>query len=107
VATQKSELEELRRIGAAPQRNSGRGKFAKGDGVLGPFCVDVKEYSKSFGLSWAVWSKIEKDARTSGNLEPALKVVLGEPGGPRMRMVVISEDMFLQMYEAWKEKYGE
>lgn len=102
MADAKSELYELSRIGATPQKNSGRGKFAKGDGVLDPFCVDVKESLKSFTLSRAVWAKITGDARQSGLLSPALKVVLGDENEAKMRMMIIDESMFLEMYEAYK-----
>jgi hypothetical protein len=41
-----SERAELRRIGATPHKNSGRGKIQKADGSLDRYIVDVKEYSK-------------------------------------------------------------
>lgn len=101
MADAKSELYELARINAKPQKNSGRGSHAKGDGVLGPFCVDVKESKTSFTLSRNVWAKISGDAHTSGMLSPALKVVLGDGEQPKIRMMIIDEAMFLEMYEAW------
>ena len=106
MADAKSEIYELNRIGAKPQKNSGRGAFAKGDGVLGPFCVDIKESIKSFTLSRDVWTKITGDARQSGNLSPALKVVLGGAEDVKLRMVIIDESMFLEMYEAWRLANG-
>lgn len=97
-----SELSELKRIGAIPTKNSGRGKHEKGDGRLDDiFTVDVKEYEKSFGLSQQTWGKICTDAITNRN-EPALKVVIGGTA----RMMVVSETMFLEMYSAYKKVNG-
>ena len=55
-----SERGELKRIGAKPHRNSGRGPV-KADGSLDDFVVDVKEYSKSYSVSQDSWSKIVSD----------------------------------------------
>lgn len=105
MATQQSELDEIKRFGGTPQKNSGRGAVKKGDAILGPFLVDVKEYAKSYGLSISNWAKISSDAIKSGGYQPALNVVLGETN--RVRLWVVSEEMFLEMHEAWTEKYGE
>lgn len=86
-----AELSEIRRFGGVPQKNSGRGAHRKGDAVWGRFLVDVKEYSKSFGLSLNMWGKVSTDAAKEG-LEPALNVVLGEEGKPRVRLWVITDD---------------
>lgn len=96
-----SERGEVKRDGAKAQKNSGRGKYQKGDAKLGPFVVDIKEYSKSFSISKDVWAKICGDAYRSDG-EPALKLVVGSE--PKVRMWVISDLMFHQMLEAWKEK---
>lgn len=97
-----SELEELKRIGAVPQPNSGRGKHKKGDGVVdGRYLVDVKESAKSFTLNTTVWGKVCTDASKS-NYEPVLMVVLGEEGKPRKRLMVISEDEWLELTELRK-----
>ena len=98
-----SELQELKRLGAVPQPNSGRGKNKKGDGVLDDrWIVDVKEYAKAFSLSESVWSKVCTDAAKS-NKEPLLKVVLGAEGQPRTRLIVLSEEEFLELKEkAWQ-----
>jgi hypothetical protein len=104
LATDKTEKQEIKRFGGVAQKNSGRGKHGKGDATLGPFTVDVKEFSKTFGLSRAVWSKVSADAAKNGN-EPSLMVALGEGQGT-LRLWVIQEDMFIEMYEAWEEKYG-
>lgn len=109
MADAKSELYELKRLEAVPTKNSGRGKFEKGDGIIySPFgdpliTVDVKESNKSFGLSESVWVKTTTDAKKN-NTEPSLAVVLGE-AEPKTRLVVISEVLFKEMKEAWLEKY--
>lgn len=99
-----SEASEIKRDGAVAQRNSGR-NFDKGDAILGPFCVDYKEYNKSFGVSRSVWAKITSDAFKSGKL-PALKLVLGtDQDKTKVRLWVIGESMFNEMLDAWREKY--
>lgn len=98
-----SELEQIKRIGATPQKNSGRGKFQKGDAVLGPFLIDVKEYKSSFGVSESNWAKLQTDA-IGHRLYPAFYLALGEEGKPRTRVFVVGESMFLEMLEAWEEK---
>lgn len=87
-----SEAEEIKRMGAKAQPNSGRGKHKKGDAILDGFLVDIKEYSKSFSLSQSVWGKLCADAHTAGRLIPALNVVLGQQGSRRLRLWVISEE---------------
>lgn len=97
MADARSELYELKRLGAVPQKNSGRGKHDKGDGILdNTWMVDVKEYAKSFGLSMGVWAKTCTDAFRAGSKEPLLKIVLGEEN-KKVRLVVISETMFIDM----------
>lgn len=103
MADQKSELTEIKIMGGKPQKNSGRGLHQKGDAVLEPFCVDVKECGSSFTLSRKVWVKVTTDA-TKHKKEPALMVAIGE--NPTTRVWVISDDMFEEMREAWLEKYG-
>lgn len=97
-----SEKAEIARDGAKAQKNSGRGKIQKGDAQIGPFTYDIKEYSKSFAISPAFWSKICTDAYRSGNTEPALKLVMGEK--EKVRLWVISDDMFHDMLRAWMER---
>lgn len=103
VATAKSELAEIKRFGGKPQKNSGRGT-RKGDAILEPFLVDVKESGKSFSLNLGVWGKVCTDAIVSERRQPALNVVLGEE--KRTRLWVISEEMFMEMHEAWLQIYG-
>jgi hypothetical protein len=93
--TAKSEAAEIKRMGAKAQANSGRGKVKKGDAVIdGYWLCDVKEYPKGYTVSLETWAKICTDAMKSGNLEPTLNIVLGEAGGPRVRLFVLSEDEF-------------
>lgn len=103
-----SELYELNRLGAKPTRNSGRGQFNKGDGIIyladDPLLtVDVKEYAKSYGVSQTTWAKISTDARQNRS-EPMLFLALGEEE-PKSRVVVISEGMFLELLDSYREKY--
>lgn len=107
MASDKTEKAEIARDGGTPQKNSGRGKIQKGDAILYPFCVDIKEYEKTFGLSRSVWVKVTSDAIKSGSYEPALKIVLGTESQPKLRLWVIDDAMFHQMLDAWKAMYCE
>lgn len=96
-----SEEYEIKRDGMTPVKNSGRSRgIKKGDAILEPFLVDIKEYSKSFGLSKTVWAKVSTDAAYNGNRRPALKVVLDDS----LRLWVIEDWMFHEMRQAWREK---
>lgn len=102
-----SEESEAKRDGARLQRNSGRGILEKGDATLGIFCVDYKEYDKTFGVSRSVWAKCKSDAWKMGK-EPALRLVLGDKASSdKVRLWVIGDTIFKEMLEAWEEKYGE
>lgn len=109
MADAQSEIYELKRVGAVPVKNSGRGKFDKGDGIIySPngdplFTVDVKEAGKSFGLSESACLKLNSDA-VKNNTYGMFKVVIGNEE-PKMRMMVVSEAIFKEMYDAWQEKY--
>lgn len=84
-----SEQSEIKRDGARAQKNSGRGKYQKGDAILEPFLVDYKEASKSFTLNKEVWAKICTDTfRVSRDLYPCLKVIIGDDGS-KTRLAVI------------------
>lgn len=87
MADKKTELIEVKRMGGKPQKNSGRGKFQKGDATVSIFCVDIKEYTSSFSVSKKVWAKICTDAQRSGNYEPALKLILGQEHPVRLWVV--------------------
>lgn len=100
---------EAARDGARLHRNSGRGVIEKGDATLGPFCVDYKEFSESFGVSRKVWAKCTLDALKM-RAKPALRLVLrgnlgGRENGQPLRLWVVGDDMFKEMLEAWEEKY--
>lgn len=101
----------MKRDGAVRVKNSGRSRgVAKGDAVLEPFVVDYKEYTEGFTVSRAVWRKISTDAWTNGHREPLLKLVLGAEDAEDkslIRVFVVSEHMFAEMLEAWKEKYAQ
>lgn len=101
-----SERIESGRDGATLHRNSGRGVIEKGDATLGPFCIDYKEYSQSFGVSRKVWGKATSDALKM-HKQPALKLVLGDGESAPIRLWVIGDSMFHEMYQAWQEKYGQ
>lgn len=106
MATAKTELNELSNYGAKPQKNSGRGRHDKGDGIVDDlFMIDIKEYEKTFGLSMDVWAKTCTDAYRSGGKEPMLGIVLGK-GNNKVRLVVISKTMFEDMKAAYLREQG-
>lgn len=106
MATAKTELNELSNYGAKPQKNSGRGRHDKGDGIVDDlFMIDVKEYEKTFGLSMDVWAKTCTDAYRAGSKEPMLGIVLGK-GNNKVRLVVISKTMFEEMKAAYLREQG-
>lgn len=73
--------------------------------MLGPFNYDIKEYADSFSVSRSVWAKVSTDAVTSGNYQPALKLVLGPNDGQKTRVWVIGDKMFKEMLQAWRNEY--
>ena len=84
-----SEKTEIKRDGAKAQKNSGRGKYQKGDAILHPFLVDYKEASRSFTINKDVWAKICTDSfKVSRELYPCLKLIIGE-GNDKVRLAVI------------------
>jgi hypothetical protein len=105
MADAKSENQEIRKMGGVPQPNSGRGKYRKGDAVLGPFIVDVKEAKSSFTYNKKVWAKVCSDAAKHLK-EPALMTAIGE-GDETVRTWIIGDVMFHQMLECWMAKYGQ
>lgn len=111
MADQKSELYEVKRMGFTPTKNSGRGYLVKADAVFyAPttgdtlMTLDIKEANKSFALTDKVWAKVTSDAKKNQNSEPIIKAVIGEQE-PKTRLVVITEDFYLQLHEAFMEKY--
>jgi hypothetical protein len=86
-----SERSELKRIGAKPHKNSGRG-MKKADGSLKNYVVDVKEYSKSFSISQDVWAKIVTDTiRVDPSKSPVIMLVLGEKQKVRLAIIEWNE----------------
>lgn len=104
-----TESKQIARDGAKPQKNSGRGWIQKGDATKGPFLVDYKEYSESFGVSRKNWAKLQSDAFKAQQRQPAFRLILGDADNPndRLRLWVIGDAMFDEMLEAWEEKYGD
>lgn len=100
-----SEQSEAKRDGARLQPNSGRGKWAKGDAILEPFLIDYKEYANSFSVSITNWAKLSSDAIRKGKKQPAFKLVLGTDA-KKVRVWVISDEMFHEMRDAWEEIHG-
>lgn len=91
-----SERSELKRIGARPHKNSGRG-IIKADGSLDRYIVDVKEYSKSFSVTKDVWAKIVTDTlRVDPNKSPVLMIVLGDKVKTRLAIIEWSEFEYLR-----------
>lgn len=103
-----SELGEIARDGAKPQKNSGRGEYQKGDATLGIWLIDYKEYTESFSVSRKNWAKLRSDAFRSQQKQPAFKLVLGDAESKsKLRLWVIEDSMFHEMYDAWQQVYGE
>lgn len=96
-----SEKSEIKRDGAKAQKNSGRGKMQKGDAIWRGFCVDYKEYTESYSVSRKSWGKICNDAWASGQLIPALKLILGSKEGySRTRLAVIEWSVLEELLDA-------
>ena len=86
-----SEKSELKRIGAKPHKNSGRG-MTKADGSLDKYVVDVKEYAKSFSVNQDVWAKIVTDTlRVDPEKSPVIMLVLGETKKVRLAIIEWNE----------------
>jgi hypothetical protein len=86
-----SEESEAKRDGTRLQRNSGRGKYAKGDGIRPLFLVDYKEAQKSFALNSRVWSKVCSDTYSvDPDLSPQLRIILGTDKKVRLSIIETS-----------------
>lgn len=97
MATNKSEANELRRMGAKIHKNSGRGMI-KGDGSTDEFVIDVKEANKTFTLSQDVWAKICTDAmKVDRNKSPLLQLVIGEQS--KVRLCVVEWSILEELIE--------
>lgn len=101
-----SEELEIKRDGMTPVKNSGRSRgVKKGDAILEPFLVDIKEYATGFTVSRDNWKKISTDAVTNGRRQPAFKLVLGAAGESPIRVWVVSDAMFHEMRQAWEDRH--
>lgn len=95
----KSERAELKKMGAKPHRNSGRGPYQKADGSMDEFVVDVKEAGKTFSITQDVWAKICTDAmKVDKNKSPLLQLVIGE-GSQKIRLSVIEWSILEDLIE--------
>lgn len=99
-----TEKSEAKRDGARMQKNSGRGKYQKGDAKWYNFLVDYKECKTSFSINKEVWSKICTDTfKVDRNMNPVLKIIIGEDSKTRLALIEWSmlEDLMdrLKKYE--------
>lgn len=87
----KKEQALLKSIGAKVHKNSGRGKYQKGDGSNDDFVIDAKFANKTFTISRDVWGKICTDAlRQDSSKSPMLLLIVGEPP---IRLAVVEYDV--------------
>lgn len=97
-----SERAEAKRDGAKQQKNSGRGKYQKGDAKMGPFVVDYKESGKSVNISKEMWAKICTDTfKVDRSSYPLLKLIIGTDNA-KTRLAVIEWSLFEQLVEGWE-----
>jgi hypothetical protein len=102
-----SERAEIKRDGAKAQKNSGRGKYAKGDAILGNFLVDYKEATESFDLNKKVWAKICTDTfKVSRELQPCLKVIMGKDN-EKVRLGIVEWSYLEQLIKLAELTYEE
>ena len=95
-----SEKQELKRIGATPHKNSGRGNIQKADGNLDRYIVEVKEYSKSFSINRDIWAKICTDTlKTDPEKSPVIMLVLGDETHRKIRLAIIEWNEFEYLRE--------
>ena len=100
-----SERSEIKRDGAKAQKNSGRGKYQKGDAKWNKFLVDYKESKVSFTLNKDVWAKICTDTfKVSREMHPALKLIIGEES--KVRLGIIEWTLLEELIEFWEENHG-
>lgn len=82
--------------------------YQKGDARLGPFLIDYKEYKESFAVSRKNWAKLQSDAFRTEQSQPTFRLVLGsEDSQDKLRLWVLSDDMFWEMLDAWEQIYGD
>jgi hypothetical protein len=94
-----SEKNEIKRDNAKAQKNSGRGKYQKGDAKWHNFVVDYKETAKSVSVNKEMWAKICTDTfRVDRSMHPLLKLIIGE-GSSKVRLAVIEWELLEQILE--------
>jgi len=97
-----SEKSEAKRDGAKQQKNSGRGKYQKGDARWYSFIVDYKEAEKSFTMNREIWSKICTDTfKVNRNMHPCLKVIIGTDS--RIRLGVVEWAILEELVKFWED----
>lgn len=97
-----SEKNEIKRDNAIGQKNSGRGKYQKGDAKWHNFVVDYKESAKSVSINKEMWGKICTDSfRVDSRRNPALKLIIGE-GSQKVRLAVIEWDILAELVECYE-----
>jgi len=97
-----SERGEIKRDKAKAQKNSGRGKYQKGDAQWYNFVVDYKESNSSFTLNKDVWSKICTDTfKVNRNMHPALKIIIGDES--KIRLGIIEWSVLEELVKFWEE----
>ena len=98
-----SERREIKRDNAKGHKNSGRGKYQKGDASWKDFVVDYKEYEKSISISTDIWAKICTDTfKVSRDKHPLLKLILGKDNN-KTRLAVIEWSMLEDLIKCWEE----
>lgn len=97
-----SERGEVKRDNAKAQKNSGRGKYQKGDAKWYNFVVDYKESNSSFTLNKDVWAKICTDTfKVNRNMHPALKIIIGNES--KIRLGIIEWSVLEELVKFWEE----
>lgn len=92
-----SEENEIKRDGATAQKNSGRGKYQKGDAKWYNFVVDYKETGKSVSVNKNMWAKICTDTfKVDRSMHPLLKLIIGE-GSSKVRLAVVEWDVLEEL----------
>lgn len=97
-----SERSEIKRDNAKAQKNSGRGKYQKGDAKWKNFVVDYKEVGTSFSMNKSNWAKICTDTyKVSRDMHPALKIIIGTDS--KVRLGVIEWAVLEELISFWEE----
>lgn len=97
-----SERSEIKKDGAKAQKNSGRGKYQKGDAKWNSFLVDYKESKTSFTINKINWAKICTDTfKVSRNMHPVLKLIIGEK--EKVRLAVIEWYVLEELIKCWEK----